>query len=167
MTTAAGINKDLVSTTQQAPLGFQLSVPTADGGVDIYTYVKAGIAIPLGYVGAKTPTATDHKGYGTIIPAGAAMADHAYVGVAQQPARAGVAAGGLDAGEYGFVLTRGNGTVHLLTASAMNAALTVVGVAGKMDDAPAIVTNGEMGKVNFTPTTGANELTQASVSFPG
>jgi hypothetical protein len=167
MTTAAGINKDLVTTTQQAPLGFQLSVPTVAGGVDVYTYVKAGIAIPIGYVGAKTPTAADDNGYGAIIPAAAAMADLAYVGVAQQPVRAGVAAGGLDAGEYGFLLTRGNGTVLLLTASALNDPLTVVGVAGKLDNAAATATNGQMGKVNFTPTTGANEATQAYVSFPG
>ena len=41
ITTAAGISPTTVSATQQAPLGFELTVPTANQGEQVWIYVQA------------------------------------------------------------------------------------------------------------------------------
>ena len=40
ITTAAGISSTTVTTDQQAPLGFELVVPTANGGEEVFIYVE-------------------------------------------------------------------------------------------------------------------------------
>ena len=42
--TAAGINTSLVTTTQQAPLGFELTVAKGDKGNQVWVYVKSAAA---------------------------------------------------------------------------------------------------------------------------
>ena len=51
MTTAAGISHTTVSTSQLAPLGFELEVPTANQGVQVWLYVfndEAATAFAVG-----------------------------------------------------------------------------------------------------------------------
>jgi len=46
ITTAAGLSVTTVSTTQQAPLGFELTVPTANQGEQVWIYVQANAPGP-------------------------------------------------------------------------------------------------------------------------
>ena len=80
--TAAGITHTTITTTQQAPLGFKLTVPDGDNGVAIYTYVKAAAEILVGISCARGDVAAK-AGYGAVIVATSALADTKYVGVAQ------------------------------------------------------------------------------------
>jgi len=50
ITTAAGISTTTVTTDQQAPLGFELVVPTADSGEQTWIYVQANGALTTGMV---------------------------------------------------------------------------------------------------------------------
>lgn len=170
-TTAAGISATTVTTTQQAPLGFQLTVPTANNGVQVYTYIRASVAIALGIVAAResvvaTAAGVARAGYGTGILAVAAMGDLRYIGVAQQPVTAALPAGGIPAASYGFVLTQGIGSVQVNSASAAGDALVVHSASGEMDDAAATVTNGEMGVV-LGDAILAGAIGNAYVNFPG
>ena len=49
-TTAAGIASTTVTTDQQAPLGFELEVPTANAGTEVWVYVKAEAALTAGKI---------------------------------------------------------------------------------------------------------------------
>jgi hypothetical protein len=50
ITTAVGISTTTVTTDQQAPLGFELVVPTANAGEQTWIYVQANGALTLGMV---------------------------------------------------------------------------------------------------------------------
>ena len=52
-TTAAGIQYNTVSTTQQAPLGFILERPTANQGTQLWIYVQANGTLTPGMVCAR------------------------------------------------------------------------------------------------------------------
>jgi len=165
-TTASGIDANLVTTTQQAPLGFQLTVPTPNNGVKVYTYIKAAVAIGKGIVAARESVVGGDAGYGAALLALDTMGDLRYVGVAQQPITTALPAGGIPAASYGFVLTSGVGSVKVNSASVAGDALVVHTAAGEMDDAAATVTNGEMGAV-LGDAIGAGAIGNAYVSFPG
>jgi len=47
-TSAAGISSTTVTTSAQAPLGFELVVPDGDNGLKTYVYIKAGAPISAG-----------------------------------------------------------------------------------------------------------------------
>jgi hypothetical protein len=47
--TAAGISPTTVTTTQQCPLGFELTVPDGDKGFQTWVYVKAGFVLARGF----------------------------------------------------------------------------------------------------------------------
>ena len=106
--TAVGITKDTVTDTQQAPLAA----------------IGVGISCARGSVASKA-------GYGAVVVATAALANHRYVGTAQQT-------GGIPINEYGFVLTKGVGDVTVQTISAAADAL-VMGTLGRLDNATSAV----------------------------
>ena len=96
--TAAGIATDTVTTTQQAPLGFILTVPDGDNGLQewIYVYNDSGSEVPTAKVAThKAATANYHiAAAGAINPAQA-------VGLCVTP---------IPNGSYGFLLRKGIGT---------------------------------------------------------
>ena len=151
-TTAAGVSVTQTTTSQQAPLGFQITVPTANNGNAVYTYVRAANPIPYGITCAKVPAAaaaatSGLAGYDFADLATAAMAMDRYIGVAQQVPTAANPIGGIPALHYGFVLTRGVGVAVVNSASAANDALVVHASGGQLDDAAASASNTEVGVV--------------------
>ena len=99
--TATGITPTTVTTTQQAPLGFQLTVPSANGGNDVYIYVQAdtGHALEVGELCMRETGATTY-----IVHVAAANTKVVrLVGVAQTA---------IPAESYGFVLRSGIGSVQ-------------------------------------------------------
>jgi hypothetical protein len=128
--TAAGISTTTVTTTvqgQQAPLGFRLTVPTANDGNQTYTYIKAAAAVAIGEAVMKGAGTGISSGYGAcILATQAALSPHRYVGCAQVA---------IPSGSYGFVLTRGVGTALIATTIAAGADLVIDGAApGSLDD---------------------------------
>ena len=101
--TGAGISTTTVTTTQQAPLGFVLTVPNGNHGAQEWVYVKAsGSALAIGdmcnrdmanltLLYAVEPTAS-----------GTAFGNMAVVGVAQHA---------VPDGSFGFILAKGKGLV--------------------------------------------------------
>ena len=142
--TAAGISPTTITTTQQAPLGFQLTVPDGDNGNKVFTYVKAATEIAAGLACAKGEVA-DASGYGAVLLATSGMADSRYVGVAQAT---------IASGSYGFVLTRGKGNAKVNSTSAASDELVVHSSGGELDDAGAGASNGPVGNVLGTAITG-------------
>jgi|TARA_B100000085_G_scaffold246036_1_gene239561 hypothetical protein len=102
--TAAGITKDTVTTTQQAPLGFRLTVPDGDNGLQTWVYVKANGAISKGALVAQATTAPY-----VVDEAGANLEAVKVYGVAQSD---------IANGSYGFVIARGYCPVILSTSAA-------------------------------------------------
>jgi len=135
--TAAGISHTLISTDQQAPLGFKMSVPSSNDGIAVYTYVKAAAEIAAGISCARGAVAAK-AGYGAVIVATSAMADTRYVGVAQAT---------IASASYGFVLTKGIGNAKVNSESAISDELVMHSANGELDDAAGTVTNGPVGNV--------------------
>jgi hypothetical protein len=106
--TAAGISTSTVTTTQQAPLGFVLTAPSAttDGGMCEWVYVfndEASDDFAAGQIIYRDPSATTQDWYGGLI---APVTDH-------QPKVLvlGVAQHAIPNGSYGFILQKGVGTI--------------------------------------------------------
>ena len=100
--TAAGINKDLVTTDQQAPLGFELTVPTANAGNQTWVYIKAEDALVAGKIVMLENAASAFEA--KLTPTGLSVNVTAarVIGVAQHV---------IASGSYGFVLAKGFGLV--------------------------------------------------------
>jgi len=93
--TASGITTTTVTTTQQAPLGFELTVPNGDKGLQTWVYVKADTeALVVGDVCMQTTNTRFNVKEVTAakIPAGQ------IVGVAQHA---------IALNSYGFIIKRG------------------------------------------------------------
>tara|TARA_R110002020_G_scaffold148705_4_gene324713 strand:+ start:2012 stop:2509 length:498 start_codon:yes stop_codon:yes gene_type:complete len=123
--TAAGISPTTVTTTQQAPLGFELTVPDGDNGLQEWVYVfndEASTAFAIGNVIIKDPSATTFDFYGGIQAPDTAHTPAVMVlGVAQHP---------IAAGSYGFILRKGVGLVLAGSAGvAVDSAFTTGGSA--------------------------------------
>ena len=113
-TTASGISTTTVTTDQQAPLGFQLFIPTASAGStrdnegpQTWTYVHndAAAATPwaIGHVVIRDPSATTNDWYGLeLAPATTHTPSVMVAGVVQHV---------IASGSYGFVLSKGVGLV--------------------------------------------------------
>tara|TARA_R100000655_G_scaffold12254_7_gene28405 strand:+ start:751 stop:1224 length:474 start_codon:yes stop_codon:yes gene_type:complete len=99
ITTAAGITSTTVTTTQQAPLGFELVVPNGDQGEQVYVYIFNDEASNPLAVGMLAQIDTDYVPYHAIISTGPHAAQK-IIGAAQTA---------IPAGSYGFVLKRGVG----------------------------------------------------------
>jgi hypothetical protein len=100
-TTAAGISATTISTDKLAPLGFELAVPTPDGGENVYIYVfnDSGAPLVVGQMQTrKAATATYH-----VAQAGAI-----------NPAQAvGLCTTVIPNLNYGFLLRKGHGTANV------------------------------------------------------
>ena len=99
-TTAAGISSTTVTTDQQAPLGFELEVPTANGGTEVWVYVKAEDALAAGQIVMLEDGASAFEG--NLTTAGSLISAMRVVGVAQHT---------IASGSYGFVLAKGFGSI--------------------------------------------------------
>ena len=97
--TGVGIATDTVTTSQQAPLGFVLTVPdsTAGYGMQEWVYVKTSAELTKGIVAERAATTPFIVGEGV---AGTTRAS--CVGVAQHT---------IASGSYGFILKTGVGNV--------------------------------------------------------
>jgi hypothetical protein len=92
--TSVGIAVDTVTTDQQCPLGFQLTVPNGDFGLATYVYVKTAGAITAGAICGQSGTVTPYL----VIETGAAVAANEVYGAAQVD---------IASGSYGFILAKG------------------------------------------------------------
>jgi|VirMetMinimDraft_7_1064189.scaffolds.fasta_scaffold02899_6 hypothetical protein len=103
--TAAGISATTVTATQQCPLGFKLTAPNGNKGLQVFTYVQAENALEVGEVAMRKGGSETYVAN----PATANIANMRLIGVAQTA---------IPAGEFGFVLSYGNGEVQASDAGA-------------------------------------------------
>jgi len=103
MTTAAGVHQNTVSTSQLAPLGFQLVVPNGDFGLQTWVYVFNDDAAGAWVAGELVQLDTDMALYNGIQSATGALAKLRVLGAAQHA---------IAAGSYGFILQKGRGSVN-------------------------------------------------------
>ena len=118
--TAAGINKDLVTTDQQAPLGFELTVPTANAGNQIWIYVQCvTVALAEGLAAMRPDGAITYTATPTTIAVNAVHPNR-IIGVAQHA---------IAINSYGFILKNGLGSVQAGNGAvvAANTGLTTAG----------------------------------------
>jgi hypothetical protein len=111
--TAAGISPTTVTTDQQCPLGFELTVPDGDKGFQTWVYVKAEAALSEGRIVMLEDAASAFEV--TLSTSGGVNTNASYgriVGVAQHT---------IASGSYGFVLARGFGTVLAGAAAGLTA----------------------------------------------
>mgnify|MGYP003648516350 CR=1 FL=1 len=153
MTTAAGISHTTVSTSQLAPLGFELEVPTANQGVQVWLYVfndEAATAFAVGtLVQRDLLTATADA----IVTTGAISCQR----VLGQHVIAGQS--------YGFVLRKGIGSVLCDGNVTANVAICPDANAGQATDVAA-VTNAAIG-VALATDAGAATLVSAWLNCQG
>lgn len=107
ITTAAGVSNTLVTTDQQAPLGFELVVPTADQGEQVWIYVQNASGTPL-LVNQLQQRAASSATYSVIV-----------CGAVNPAQVVGLCVTGIPNGSFGFLLRKGIGTI--VTAGAVTA----------------------------------------------
>tara|TARA_R110000744_G_scaffold223754_1_gene342482 strand:+ start:918 stop:1370 length:453 start_codon:yes stop_codon:yes gene_type:complete len=114
MTTAAGISHTTVSTSQLAPLGFELEVPTANAGMKVYIYVEndSGAALIINRMQTRK--------------AGSATYQVAQSGAANPVTAVGVAEIAIPNGSFGFLLRKGHGVVDSAATVNPNLGLTLI-----------------------------------------
>lgn len=105
--TAAGISPTTVTTTQQAPLGFVLTVPDGDNGVQEWVYVyndEASDDFSAGQIIYRDASANTDRPYfgGLIAPVTVHQPAVLVLGVAQHE---------IKNDEYGFILRKGVGVI--------------------------------------------------------
>ena len=148
--TAFGGSVTRVTTTQELPLGFAVTVPNGELGVQTWVYVKAGAALAQGnVVGRATGAFTSPY---TVILSVAADTRANVVGVAQHT---------IASASYGFVLRSGVGKVK--TDDSLTAGCTFTTGA---DGEAVLFVNGEEEKVigqAFAADTGDGTLVDAVI----
>jgi hypothetical protein len=100
-TSAAGISPTTVTTSAQAPLGFELVQPDGDKGLKVWVYVFNDEAATDFTEGALVQRDAAASTYDAIVSTGA-VSPQRIIGVAQHT---------IAAGSYGFVLKRGIGKI--------------------------------------------------------
>jgi len=105
--TAAGISPTTVTTTQQMPLGFQLTVPNGDNGPQVWVYVfndHAAFAVGNVITMDVSEASGDHNRYHAVKAPAMEEGTPAFsvLGVAQHA---------IAGGSYGFILKQGVGEV--------------------------------------------------------
>tara|TARA_R100000654_G_scaffold27339_3_gene51386 strand:- start:14662 stop:15168 length:507 start_codon:yes stop_codon:yes gene_type:complete len=109
--TASGISATTVTTDQQAPLGFVLTVPDGDQGNQSWVYVKAGEALSEGRICMFKDATSNYE---------VMLTTESGVSIKETRARCvGVAQHAIASGSYGFVLARGFGTILAGTGAAL------------------------------------------------
>jgi hypothetical protein len=129
--TAAGISPTTVTTTQQAPLGFVLTVPDGDNGIQEWVYIKNVDTNPLR--GADTTAvkydvaqlADDYTLFNAIRGKTASAVAGRVIGVAQHE---------IAAGSYGFVLKSGKGKVTTTAGAVVKGTTLKISSAGDVLD---------------------------------
>ena len=157
ITTAAGISSTTVTTTQQAPLGFELVVPDGDNGEQVWVYVfndEAATAFSQGTVVARDAGTVTYDAI--IAPLNAPTIR--VIGVAQHT---------IAAGSYGFVLKKGIGEVTADTGGITTDLPLVVGnaVAGTADTTGVAATTFAFGF--STETVAATATATCWINCPG
>jgi hypothetical protein len=154
--TGAGIATDTVSTTQLAPLGFELTVPDGDNGFQVWIYVFNDDAASLveGTICARDAATTTYDAI--IAPVDAPTIR--VMGVAQHT---------IVAGSYGFILRKGLGEVLADTGGiAANLPMVVGGaVVGRADTTGVAATTYAFGFA--TETVAATALATCFINCPG
>tara|TARA_R110002051_G_scaffold323639_1_gene417928 strand:+ start:55 stop:528 length:474 start_codon:yes stop_codon:yes gene_type:complete len=155
ITTAVGISTTTVTTDQQAPLGFELVVPTANQGEQVWIYIfndEAATAFAVGtLIQRDLLTAT----YDGIVTTGA-ISPQRILGVAQHA---------IAAQSYGFIMKRGIGQVLCDGNVTANIAVCPDANAGQCTDVAA-VTNAAIG-VALATDAGAASLVSARLACVG
>lgn len=155
ITTAAGISSTTVTTTQQAPLGFELVVPDGDNGEQVWVYVfndEAATAFAQGTLVQRDAGTSTYDG---IVSTGA-VSPQRIIGVAQHT---------IAAGSYGFILKSGIGQVLCDGNVSADTAILPDANAGQATDVAA-VTSAAIG-VALADDTGAATLVAARLSCVG
>ena len=144
--TASGITTTTVTTDQQAPLGFKLTVPNGDLGNQEWTYIKAGSLFAVGQCACHADGATPYNA--TLVSAAAQQPNKVY----------GIAQHAIASGSYGFVLSRGSGNFRSdAGAVAINSMIQTSGTA-----ADGCIIEGNLGdgaQLGFVTTASATNAT--------
>lgn len=153
-TTAAGLSSTTVTTDQQAPLGFELTVPTADAGDQVWVYVQAAAALAVGDIVSRAAGAASL----TLAAAAIAPVDTPTILVA------GVAQHVIATSSYGFIMKRGVGEVLADTGgvTANNGLKVGNAVAGRADNIAA----GDHAFAVTSETAAATNLATCWISCP-
>ena len=145
--TAAGISATTVSTTQLAPLGFELTAPNGDKGVQVWVYVFHDEAANSFTEGMLIQRDLLTETYDGIITTGA-ISPQRVMGVAQHT---------IAAGSYGFILKRGIGQILCDGNVTANIAVCPDANAGQATDVAA-VTNAAIGVALATDAGAASKV---------
>ncbi len=150
--TASGISATTVTTDQQAPLGFVLTVPDGDNGAQEWVYVKTSAELTKGLVGGRAIAAIS-SAY-TVGVGAATTTRAAAVGVAQHT---------IASGSYGFILRRGVGSV-LADGSVTQGVDIMPAGAGKVTDLTGTAEHKVIGQAFATDAgTGATDFVLAAI----
>ena len=129
--TAAGISPTTNTTTQQAPLGFVLTVPDGDNGAQEWVYIFNDDTVALRGADTGTPKFdvaqldTDYALFHCIRGATASAVAGRVIGVAQHE---------IAAGSYGFVLRKGKGKVTTTAGAVVAGTALKISSAGDVLD---------------------------------
>ena len=122
--TAFGGSVTRVTTTQELPLGFQVTVPNGDKGLLTYIYVKASGAVAQYDMVQRKDSGNESPQTDYVVEeAAASQQSIAIVGCAQVA---------IADGSYGFVLRKGIATVYGAAAVDHNLPLIMSGTAGQV-----------------------------------
>ena len=135
--TAFGGSVTRVTTTQELPLGFQVTVPNGDAGDQVWIYVSASESLVVGSVCSLAAAATTYNVRKIPVDTHACTV----VGVAQH-----VIAGS----SYGFILRRGKGVVLADSGGVTVNLGMIAGDAVGTADAAAAVTDASFGVAQAT-----------------
>jgi len=155
ITTAAGISTTTVTTDQQAPLGFELVVPAANQGEQVWIYIfndEAALQLTQGMLIMRDLATATYDG----IRSTGAISPQRIIGVAQH---------NIAAGSYGFILRKGVGQVLCDGNVTQDLALTPDANAGQCTNV-AVVTNAAIGTALATDA-GAASLVAACLNCTG
>ena len=153
--TAAGISVTTVSTDKLAPLGFELTVPNGDKGVQVWVYVYNDEASTAFAEGTLVQRDLLTQTYDGIVTTGA-ISPQRIMGVAQHA---------IAAGSYGFILKKGIGNILCDGNVTANIAQCPDGNAGQSTDVAA-VTGAAFG-VALATDAGAASLVAAYLNCGG
>ena len=155
ITTAAGISTTTVTTDQQAPLGFELVVPTANQGEEVWVYIfndEAALQLTQGMLIMRDLATATYDG----IRSTGAISPQRIIGVAQH---------NIAAQSYGFILRKGIGQVLCDGNVTADTAVCPDANAGQCTDVAA-VTNAAIG-VALATDAGAATLVAAHINCTG
>ncbi len=150
--TASGVEITQVSTTQQAPLGFEVAVPDGDNGMQVWVYVfndEASTAFAQGTLVQRDLATLTGDG---IVCTGA-ISPQRVMGVAQHA---------IAAGSYGYILKKGIGKILCDGNVTADTAVCPDATAGQATDVAAVT--GAAFAVALATDAGAGSLVDAYIN---